>query len=260
MTHQVGIVVPTLGLRGPLLEECLRSIRASGSAFILLVGPSGLDVSKLKSHGLIDAFTHDPNMGVSEAINKGIRNLPEQVKFVNWIGDDDVLLSGSLELCRQTLDQDQNLVMVFGGCGYIDPDGRKLWTNTPGAWAVSLLRFGPDLIPQPGALFRRDIFEKVGGLDQKLRFAFDFDLFIKLSKEGKFFCINQTLANFRWHPHSLSVGQRGESVKEASLVRLRHLPFLVRPIALFWEPIVMGLTLLAGAIMNLRANNIARKA
>jgi GT2 family glycosyltransferase len=48
-----------------------------------------------------------------------------------------------------------------------------------------LFEIGPQLIPQPSAFFRRDAFEKVGGISERFQFAFDFDLFLKLSKSGK---------------------------------------------------------------------------
>jgi GT2 family glycosyltransferase len=155
----------------------------------------------------------------------------------------------------QALEADESLSFVFGSCDYIDPQGNVIWTNKSGQWAVPMLRFGPDLIPQPGALFRRSSFDKVGGLDSKFGWAFDFDLFIKLSKLGKGKFLNQTLASFRWHPESLSVEFRKKSVAEASAVRLSHLPKALKPIAFIWEWPVRQATLLAGG----RVTATARK-
>jgi hypothetical protein len=136
--------------------------------------------------------------------------------------------------------------MVFGGCDYVDPDGQVVWTNKSGSFAVPLMRFGPDLIPQPGALFRREAFDVSGGLNTSYSWAFDFDLFIKLSKIGKLIHIDSTLASFRWHPESLSVEYRSKSVSEASKVRVSHLPKLLRPISWIWEFPVKQATLIAG--------------
>jgi GT2 family glycosyltransferase len=110
------------------------------------------------------------------------------------------------------------------------------------------------MIPQPGSLFRRSSFEEVGGLDPKFGWAFDFDLFIKLSKLGKARFINQTLASFRWHPQSLSVEFRKKSVAEASLVRVNHLPKVLRPVSFLWEAAVRQATLLAGGRVTKIAN------
>lgn len=246
MSPKVGIVVPTLGERPDYLLKCLESIRAAGEAFVVLVAPATFDSSPLKNSGLIDMFVADPKSGLPQAINAGIRALPANTEFINWLGDDDLLTPGSLMTTSQALEADRGIHFVFGSCHYVDPEGDVIWTNRSGPWAVPLLRFGPDLIPQPGALFRRSSFEEVGGLESKFGWAFDFDLFIKLSKLGKAKFLDEPLASFRWHPESLSVEFRKKSVAEASAVRLSHLPKALRPFAFIWEWPVRQATLLAG--------------
>jgi hypothetical protein len=148
--------------------------------------------------------------------------------------------------------------MTFGACDYIDSDGGLVWENRSGGWAVPLLRFGPDLIPQPGALFLRSTFNLVGGLKTNLGWAFDFDLFIRFSKVGKLHFINQTLAQFRWHPESLSVEHRKRSVEEASQVRVSHLPTFLRALSFIWEYPVRQATLIAGKLLTAKARSKAR--
>jgi GT2 family glycosyltransferase len=258
LNQRVGIVVPTLGNRPDYLEQCLRSIRAAGEAHILLVAPASFNTEALRSAGLIDSVVLDAGGGLAAAINQGIRALPSTVKYVNWLGDDDLLTANSLFTSAAALDKDNQTVMAFGSCDYIDGEGQTVWVNKSGQWAVPLLRFGPDLIPQPGALFRRTAFEKVGGLRTDLGWAFDFDLFIRLSKVGKLRFLNQTLAKFRWHPESLSVEHRKKSVSEASQVRVSHLPALLRPISFIWEYPVQQATLIAGKRVTAKAKSKAK--
>lgn len=255
MSPKVGIVVPTLGERPDYLQQCLTSIRAAGEAFVVLVAPATFDPSSLKRSGLVDLFVEDPKSGLPQAINAGFRALPSNIELINWLGDDDLLATGSLLKTSQALESDSSLSFVFGSCDYVDPEGNVIWTNKSGQWAVPMLRFGPDLIPQPGALFRKSSFENAGALDSKFGWAFDFDLFIKLSKLGKGKFLNQNLASFRWHPESLSVEFRKKSVAEASAVRLSHLPKALKPVAFIWEWPVRQATLLAGA----RVTATARK-
>jgi GT2 family glycosyltransferase len=255
LNPQVGIVVPTLGKRPEYLNQCLTSIREAGDAFVVLVAPRNFDSSQQKLAGLIDEHIIDPEKGLPEAINSGFASMPKDVTYLNWLGDDDLLTPGAIKKSSRLLEQDAALAMVFGSCDYIDPGGARLWTNKSGQWAVPILRFGPDLIPQPGALFRRDAFESVGGLDPRWDWAFDFDLFIKFSKKGKIKFIDETLASFRWHPESLSVEFRKKSVHEASAVRISHLPSLLRLVSALWEFPVRQATLLAGR----RVNALARR-
>ena len=115
-------------------------------------------------------------------------------------------------------------VASFGQCQYIDAEGRPIWLNKSGKWVVPLMSVGPQLLPQPGSLFDRAVFEEIGGLDESLKWAFDLDLFLKFRRRGRLEFVDAPLAEFRWHQDSLSVGSRSGSVNEASLVRRRHLP------------------------------------
>jgi GT2 family glycosyltransferase len=258
LNARVGIVVPTLGKRPDYLEKCLRSIRSAGDAHILLVGPSTLDTLRLQNDSLIDSFVLDAGGGVASAINHGISALPPSVDYVNWLGDDDILKRDSLANSSGHLDSNSNVVMTFGSCEYIDAQGVVVWISRSGRWAVPLLRFGPDLIPQPGALFRRSAFEAVGGLNSEFGWAFDFDLFIRFSKLGRLKFLNQTMAQFRWHPESLSVEHRKRSVAEASQVRISHLPSWLRPVSFIWEYPVRQATLIAGKRVTAKARSKAK--
>ena len=246
MIPKVGIVVPTLGTRPEYLRQCLLSIREGGPAFVLLVTKEVAKAEELKAAGLVDAIIPDPGHGLPKAINAGVKELPREVEYINWLGDDDLLTPESLAISSAALDNEPKTVLVFGSCDYVNEDGDVVWRNKSGFWAVPLMRVGPDLIPQPGALFRRSVFEDVGGLSTKYSWAFDFDLFLRLSKKGHLRFVNKTLAHFRWHPESLSVEHRKKSVAEASLVRISQLPPLLRPVSFLWEWPVRTATLIAG--------------
>jgi hypothetical protein len=253
----VGIVVPTLGTRPSYLQECLNSIRSAGDAHVVLVAPKTLDPKPFLETGLIDDFVEDPNNGLAAAINSGFEKMPSFIEFMNWLGDDDLLYADAISKTEKALESNPSASIVFGQCDYIDSEGRLIWTNKSGSWAGPLLRFGPDLIPQPGALFRRSTFYLAGALDIQLSWAFDFDLFIKLSKLGTLIYLKTRLAKFRWHPESLSVGQRRQSVSEASKVRVSHLPRLLRRVSILWETAVKVATLLAGDSLGKKARKRA---
>jgi GT2 family glycosyltransferase len=259
LNPKIGLVVPTLGTRPRFLLECLESIRAAGQCFVLVVAPSSFDASDLLQKGLVDKVVLDPANGLAHAINAGISALPEGVRYVNWLGDDDQLTAGSLVEAGAALDNSPQAALVFGSCDYMDEFGNVIWKNRSGPWAIPLLRVGPDLIPQPGALFRRSKFEAVGGLNSKYSWAFDFDLLLKLNKTGRFIFLNKTLARFRWHPESLSVEHRKQSVREASMVRVSHLPAFLRPVSILWEEPVKVATLIAGKRVSAKAQKKAKK-
>ncbi len=247
--------MPTLGGRPQFLLQCLESIRNAGNAYILVVAPNSADLSQVESRGLVDCRVEDLGKGLPEAINFGIQSLPHNIEYLNWLGDDDKLLEGALKAVEDVLMNDDGASYVYGGCKYIDINGRTLMTNYSGNWARLLMRVGPDFIPQPGALIRRSSFEQIGGLDSKYGWAFDLEMFIQLSKVGKGRFVHRVLAEFRWHEGSLTVGSRNGSISEAKAIRKAHLPRVLRPFAMLWE----GPFQIAGQFAATRLTTAARK-
>jgi hypothetical protein len=191
----VGVVVPTIGERPQYLDGTLKSIRKAGDSYIVLVGRKGFDATSYQNAGLVDLYVDEIETSVPNKINQGFRALPEGIEYITWIGDDDLLAPGSIAVATSALDKPEKPVLVFGHCQYIDSEGNDVLVKRSGSWAVPLLGFGPQLIPQPSAVFRRDVFEKVGGLSDKFEFAFDFDLFLKLTKLGKVLFVDEILSS-----------------------------------------------------------------
>jgi GT2 family glycosyltransferase len=246
----LGVVVPTIGERPQYLESTLKSIREAGESYIVLVGRKGFDGSTLQKTGLVDLYIDEDDTSVPNKINQGFRALPENIEYITWVGDDDLLAPGSLEFATIALDKPEKPVLVFGHCQYIDSAGIDVLVKRSGSWAVSLLRFGPQLIPQPSAFFRRDAFNRVGGLSDKFQFAFDLDLFLKLSKSGKSVFIDQILSSHRWHKTSLTYSRRWESVREASNVRVSNLAPIARLFSFLWEMPIQLITYTAGQLLS----------
>jgi GT2 family glycosyltransferase len=250
---RVGIVVPTMGTRPNYLRHCLLSIRAAGDALIHIVAPGSLGLASVIEPDLFDAVINDPGLGLAAAIDAGLHSFPDSVVFVNWLGDDDELVAGSLHRTSSVLDDDSRIALVYGGCEYIDGVDKRLWVNKSGKHAKYLMRFGPQLIPQPGALFRRDAYEQIGGLNRRYKWAFDLDLLIRLSRVGKLHFLPATLGRFRWHEGSLSVGGRQGSVREASEIRIAALPAVVRVVAPLWESPIRWAIMRVGERLTLRS-------
>ena len=222
-----------------MLIQCLTSIKAAGPAFVTVVGPHEFidqELTTLSRYvGLFDSAVSDPREGLAAAINKGIRAFPDEIELVTWLGDDDLLHEGALGVLASKLSANPGASAVFGRCDFVDSQGKVFGRSRFGRFAVALLKFGPDFIPQPASLFRRKHFNHVGGLDTSLKLAFDLDLFLKLSKIGRILYVDQIMAQYRWHPDSLSAANQKASRRESQLVRYKALPIILRPFASLWE-------------------------
>jgi len=252
----VLIVIPTLGRRADYLAQTLESIVSqSVAADIVLVAP-------LDAPAVIEAVTRygisviaDPG-SLPSAINSGMAFAQTHHRYVNWLGDDDLLTPGSLAATRAALEADSGRVLAYGACSYIDEQGRDLWVSKAGRWAERILAWGPDLIPQPGMLVRREAWERVGGVDESLKFAFDLDLLLKLKSVGTFVDVGTVVSSFRWHSESLTVSDRTMSLDESEAVKRRYLSPKARRLSWIWEKPVRGATRLAAREVSRRARKL----
>lgn len=250
----VAVIVPTLGTRDNFLRESLRSIREAGEVYIVVVAPPSFATSQALAEFSVEQFVVDPGQGLVHAINRALLELPSEITYVNWLGDDDLLAPSSITISKAVLEAKPKTSFTYGQCKYIDDEGRTIGTNKSGVWASKLIFFGPDLIPQPGALIRRADLTKIGNLDAGLTHAFDMDMFIKLLKNGEGLYINSWLSSFRWHSDSLSVKTRKKSVIEASRIRRSHFPIILRQASLLWEIPLALLVFGAGIVVSLKTS------
>lgn len=255
---RVLIVVPTLGRRPQELQESLASIRAQEtSADIIVVSPRSDEIIAITQAAQAQ-WLPDPG-SQSAAINAGLKAAEARHEYVAWLNDDDLLEPGSLALTTAALDAAPGAVLAYGACRYIDPEGRQLWISRAGAWAPRILKWGPDLIPQPGMLMRRATFHAVGGVDESMRFAFDLDLLLRIQPRGAFIDVGEVVSSFRWHAESLTVSDRTTSLQESEQARRRALSPPVRKVAWLWERPVRWATRVAAAEVSRRARRMASR-
>lgn len=254
---RVLIVIPTLGKRPHLLEQTMRSVTAqSVEADVVVVGPRGDTGLAALARDFGAHVMPDPGSQAA-AINLGVGSAASHHEFVNWLGDDDLLTVNSLADTTSVLDRDPEAVLAFGACDYIDEAGALLWTSRAGSWAPKILGWGPDLIPQPGMLVRTSSWQAVGGLDESLRFAFDLDLLLSLRKHGDFVFTNSVVSCFRWHPDSLTVADRTQSLDESETVKRRYLGPRARSLAWSWEGPVRLATRIAANRVTRRSQRVS---
>jgi len=234
---EILVVLPTLGDRLDTLEQTLESVdeqrRDADLTLVVIAPPGAADARSLAArHGAV--VVDDLKQGISAAINRGL-DARDGETFYAWIGDDDLFRPGGLARLRRLLDEHPDAVLAYGGCEYIDPEGRLIGTSNAGRLATFLLPWGPDLIPHPGTMVRLDALEQIGGFDTGLKYAMDLDAFLKLRAHGRFVSTREVVSAFRWHPDSLTVAGRLHSSKESEKVKRRHLPAALRPLSPVWQ-------------------------
>lgn len=232
----VRLVVPTLGKRLDWLAECLQSVVCQGLPVdVVVVGPPSATGAREIARNVEVCWQDQVGTGLGNAINQGFAETAS--KYLAWLGDDDILMPGSLLRSTGELEARQDASMVYGRLRCIDANGDFLFLIAPGSFAAKWMRWGHDFVPQPGSLFRRAAVEKVNGLDESLRYAMDLDLFLRLQKVGTVRYLREELASFRRHDTSLTVSNSAPG-EEARIVRRRYLSAPARALESLGAPAI----------------------
>lgn len=161
--------------------------------------------------------------GLPESINFGFQLLPKDVRYVTWLGDDDLLESDGYRNMRIHPDTD----LLIGACNYISHRGERLRVQKVSKWRLHLwaLSLFASPIAQPATLFSRRFIDLTGGIDTKYRFAFDQDFFTRgISLGAKVQVIEETLASYRIHEATLSNLNWEMSLEESGRIRSAQAP------------------------------------
>ncbi len=164
-------------------------------------------INKYKAQ--IDRIICEKDSGAFDAINKGLALATGDV--LGWLNADDLYEPGALKRVLEVMAGNPDCSLCFGHCPIMDEQGveirqgitrfKEFFYKYSSRFTIQCINY----ISQPAMLFRRSAFEKAGGLRQDFTCAWDYDLIIKLFRQGRAVMVgNPPLAYFRWHPSSLS--------------------------------------------------------
>lgn len=139
---------------------------------------------------IVEIFSGEDS-GQSQAINRGVA--VARGRYVGWLNADDVYLSSGLvmlvaDMARSDAD------VVLGRCRFVDRSGRSRFVPSPPdpVTPESLLRlisgwFAGRSIVQPEAFVRREVFDRLGGVDESLHYTMDYHLWLRLAASNASF-------------------------------------------------------------------------
>lgn len=202
----IGVAVPTLN-SAVTLRAALESLRGQeGCIADIIVADSGSSDGTLEICADLDVRAlYVPPGSMYQAINEGLREL--QTEWVAYLNSDDLIYADSYRrLLSRGVETDADV--VYGDGDVVDVAGRFLYSaRAPAPQALpSLFRalfFG--FMPH-AAIFRRSVFQDLGGFDQTFRHVADMDFFARACFAGKAFAAvpKPPVAAFRVHSAQLT--------------------------------------------------------
>lgn len=171
-------------------------------------------------------YISEADRGMTEALNKGFSLATGQV--FAWLNSDDVYLPGTLEKVVDFFNDHPECSWLYGNCIMIDDADRQIrnWITVYKKWKSSKFSYKrllvENYISQPAVFFRREAFEKAGGINENLPTAMDYDLWLRLAQSGKPGIIPEFLAGFRVHQASISAGNRRQQFREQYMIHKKY--------------------------------------
>jgi glycosyltransferase involved in cell wall biosynthesis len=157
--------------------------------------------------------------GIANAMNVGLQAATGDI-VAHLHSDDYYLKPTVLALVNESMET-SHAGWCFGRIKRLIEGQLVPESYTPPAFSWEAL-FRGNFIPHPATFVRRDWMVSIGGFDLALRYAMDYDMWLKLAKKGPAIAIGKPLAAFREHDGSLSSSNRLAAMAEDQQVRLRH--------------------------------------
>jgi glycosyltransferase involved in cell wall biosynthesis len=150
------------------------------------------------------------NQGAQGARNTGIYNA--QGEYVAFLDADDLWEATKLEKQVRLLDENPEVGLVDTWITLIDREGNsKGWVHASTAegqiWSEIIQE--PTIICGSSPMIRRECFDHVGVFDPRLRYAGDWDLWIRIASRYAFAVVKEPLVRYRIHPQNTSKNCRG---------------------------------------------------
>lgn len=157
------------------------------------------------------------NIGLPATLNAGFTLA--RGEYHSWTSHDNLLRPDMLSILVEVLDADTSVGVAYAGYSVIDGDGQ-------------LLRYHPPRPPEErwfsnpvGAafLYRRDVTKVLGGYDESLFGAEDYDFWLRAARRFKLQPIDRDLYQYRRHDASLTSQKSGQIKDLVARVILREL-------------------------------------
>lgn len=224
----VSIVTPSLN-QGRYLLEAIDSVRAQTHApveHVVVDGGSDDDTLAIlgEQEGL--RWVSEPDRGQSHAVNKGFAMAKGEV--FGWLNADDAYEPYAV---AEALDALDGVGLVYADVTRINDDGvnpRRIRSRP--SWDLWTELNDGNGVFSPAVFFTREAFETVGGLDESLHLAMDYDLWLKIGKRFGARHVDRVWALQRIHDDAKTIRRYDEFWPERLTVSRRHGGRLVSPL------------------------------
>jgi len=222
---RIAVVTPNLNL-GHYLEDTIQSVLANlagGDEYYIVDGGSSDESREIieRYSSRITKWVSETDRGYADAVGKGFSWASADV--LCWINSGDILLKGALSRVRALFCERAD-DLLFGDDYLIDPRGNVIsWSCGRVASLRKMMLYGGWTPLQDACFWRREAYEKIGGMDRTLRYSGDYDLFLRLTRNARVSYVPYVFSAFRRHPGQMSIASTKHYQYEKDQCRRREI-------------------------------------
>lgn len=139
-----------------------------------------------------------------------------------WLNSDDLHLPHTLHEVAAYFGEHPDVDAVYGDTIWIDADGATLRPQREIGFYRFLWMYTYNYIPGMSMFWRRNTYERAGGLDPLFNLAMDADLWIRMADVGRIEHVRRIWSKMRFYPEQKNVRLRDRSDEEDMRIRQRY--------------------------------------
>ncbi len=207
---------------GAYLAETINSVLANlrtGDEYFIIDGGSTDNSLEIihKYESRITGWISEPDKGYADALAKGLDK--GTAPYQCWINSGDLLLEDALEKADEYFSLG-NADFLFGDDFYIDDAGKIISYSSGYASSLkNLMLYGGWTPLQDACFWRRELYERVGGINTELLHAADYGLFLQFSLIGNCHYVPCAFSAFRKHHEQKSISGANHYKIERALMQ-----------------------------------------
>ena len=223
----ISAVIPLYKPNFGYFRECLSSIRSQTVSNFEIILISDFISNEIREYiesindERIKLIENKEKLGLQKSLNKGVKL--SKGEYIARMDSDDICYSNRFEDQINFLKENKDYALVGSDIIMIDENGRKIGLrNFPQTYSEIkakipiYITFGHSAV-----MFKKDAFEKLGGYDENLENAEDYDLWLKFIRKYKCANLNQPLLQCRTGPGSHTTGHVKNVLRALIKVKLR---------------------------------------
>ena len=198
MNPKISIVTVSYN-QGQFIEDNILSVINQNYSniehIIIDAGSTDGTLEILKKYEKHLNWVSEPDKGQSDGLNKGFKKASGDI--IGWINSDDRLVSGSLDNVASFFKDNPEEIAVVGNINLITEKGDFVRTVLSEPYEYKNMVNQKRGVTQPSTFLKKEVFNKIGYLDESLHYAMDFDLFLRVSSIKTVPYLNMSFADFR---------------------------------------------------------------